>query len=217
MTNLNLPEISNSIPDYLFSNNLVTSGIVYVVEQPPANGCNHSRYQNWAIDKLPATASSVQIADRIGSYVSRCLTRSLLSVVQGVSTHVTKQSSLDDSDHPLGIIPSKLRPSLTPSATYHLCPFTKKAITSYQGKRLVVDDMCPIPWLFYPGEISLLISPFEGLQVVPDDPSALVYGWQYTFAVKGFEYVGPANPTDTDTSKAESWKLVGKSLISSVG
>jgi hypothetical protein len=214
MIDVTSSEFKNQVRSHFYNNNLVQSGIVHVVDEPLQNGCSHSRYQSWDTSKLdqPVTKSpevkQASMAERIGNYIARQTAMCLLSTIQGVVAEWDDQVTLENSDHPIALIPSKLEKSLVTS--HYLCPFTQNRIPVSNGKRLVRDDMCLKTTLFYPGEIKVFFkTPNVESLVDATDTDVFTYSWEYDVSVNGFEYVGPKNPTNFDVAKPESWRRTG--------
>ncbi len=200
-------EFKNQVRTHFYNNNLIQSGIVHVVDEPLENASSHSRYQTWNSGKLPHPLAGAGAADRIGNYIARHTASHLLSTIQGVAAEWDDYFTLESSDHPIALIPSKLEKSLVMS--HYLCPFTQKRIPVSNGKRLVRDDMCLKTTLFYPGEIKVFFkTPAVESQVDATDPDVFTYSWEYDVSVSGFEYVGPKNPTNQDVAKPESWRRI---------
>ncbi len=210
-------EFKNQVRSHFYNNNLIQSGIVHVVEEPLQNPCSHSRYQTWNSSKLPHPLTGTGAADLIGNYIARQTAMCLLSTVQGVVAEWDDQVTLEGSDHPIALIPSRFEKFMTTS--HYLCPFTQKRIPVSNGQRLVRDDTCLRTTLFYPGEIKVFFkTPAVESQVDATDTDVFTYSWEYDVSVNGFEYVGPKNPVNIDLARPESWKRTdGKCRIVRVG
>ena len=220
-------EFKEQLRNNYFRGNLIRSGIVQVVDQPLQGSCHQLRYQSWSMDKLDGY-STESAAQRVGDYVCRHLHSAICSIIVGVAgseplpedklardAYRIAQNSLcryalETDNHTIALLPSFIETYLLKfhptSVSYHLCPFTQRRIASYTGKQLVRDDMCLQPYLFYPGEIKILFHIPKVETETLTNPDGFKHFWECDIAVKGFEYVGPKNPTNDDTAKPESWK-----------
>lgn len=244
MIELFTDEFKQQVRSKLFSNVLVKSGIVHVVDKPMQNCCVLHRKHSWEFkslfrqpgqpkfnicacgiadidchyhkpdDSTSAPVSTEAASNRIGVYFSYQTLNTLTCIFRGVieAGNLT-QKTLEESDHPVAFLPTHFQKTLP--RNYYLCPFTRESIRTYSGKRLVWDDMCFSPILFYPGEVKLFInSSAERVEVDPNDSGVFTYWREYHVSIKGFDYVGPAHPNNTDLTKPESWKRNSeKSLI----
>jgi hypothetical protein len=232
MIDVTTNEFKQQIRNRFFSNTLVTSGIVQVVDEPLQNTVSCTRYQTWKASQLDQ--SSVNPADRIGEYVSRRMTQFFMSVFAGVAGPeqlpedkqerdnyrvnqlAACQTAFEQSDHTIALIPSFLEKSLVSS--YHLCPFTQKRIPSFAGKQLVRDDSPLQPYLFYPGEVKVFFRTPGEIKVDLNTPDEFSYWWEYEVSVNGFEYCGNQNPANNCVDNPDNWKrTTEKSRILRVG
>lgn len=241
MIDVTSDEFKQTVRGRFFSNNLIRAGIVQVVDQPLITELKGKRYQSWSYDRLDEMdrVSTKAAADRVGDYITRHLTNFFSSIIVGVAgSHPLPEDKAErdtyrlaqvelfkaaskENDHPIALIPSFLLSQLKKQSlvSYHLCPFTKRSIPSYEGKQLVHDDTCVQPYLFYPGELKVFFPvPDEEVKVYSGDPSGFIYFWNHDATVKGFDYTGTANPANNYIDNQDSWKRTAeKSRIVRVG